>query len=209
MKYTLLVKKLLLDNEKYVSKEKLIVYGNKLGLTYTNVVKYLLKYGYIRTIMKGFFYVPSIEERKLKNSKPIVFEAISKVMEYKNANYYFGLETGLKLNNITHEFFSIDFVLSDTIFRAKTTTILNHKIRFVKLNKKLFGFGLKKSNGIVFSDLEKTLLDIIHLRKYNGYSNDSIKNEIIEWVDLADKKRLLEYSKNYSKSVKNFLGELK
>ncbi len=130
-------------------------------------------------------------------------------MKYKNVKkWYVGLETAIKLNTITHEFFTVDYVVSDKIFRAKAFEILGRKVKFVKLNKKLFGFGIKKTGRIPFSDLEKTLLDLIHLKVHSGKSENAIKNELIEWIKKADKSKLKTYSKHYNNKVKKIIEEL-
>ena len=210
MTFKLLVRKLLLDKDRFVSDKTIKDYCGKLGISYVSAIKYLSKYHYIKSIMRGFFYVPSIEERKLYTTSPSIYEAISRAMEYKGVkNWYFGLESAIKLNAITHEVFTIDFVVSDTIFRPKPIEILGRRIKFVKLNKNLFNFGLKKAKFVVYSDLEKTILDLIHLRKYAGKTNKVIRDELIEWADEANKTKLKKYSKHYSKSVRKALEELK
>lgn len=205
-----MARKLLMDKGRYLSEEMLKEHCNKLGISYVSAVKYLGKYKYIVRILKGFFYVPTVEERKLKTSGPNVFEAVAKAMEYKKVkNWYFGLETAIKFNNITHEYFTIDFVVSDTIFRPKPIEIFGRKVKFVKLNKKLFGFGIKKEGGIPYSDLEKTILDLIHLKKYAGRPNSVIRDHLIEWADEANMDKMKKYSKYYSKSVRRALEEMR
>ena len=205
-----MVKKLLLDKERFVSGETLKSYCVKLGISYFNAVKYLGKYGYIKRIFRGFFYVPPIEERKLGKGFPNFSEAISKAMEYKKVeNWYFGLESAIKLNAITHEFFTIDFVVSDSIFRPKPIEILGRRVKFVKLSKKLFGFGIKKAGAAHYSDLEKTLLDLIHIRVYSGKTEKAIIDELIEWAEEADKKKLKKYSRHYSAKVRKIAEALR
>ena len=211
MSFELLVRKLLLDKERYLSEEKLKEHCKKLGISYVNAIKYLGKYHYIKRIMRGFFYVPTIEERKIKTGGPSLFEVIAKAMEYKKVkNWYLGLETAIKMSAITHEYFTIDYVVSDTIFRPKPIEILGRRVKFVKLTKKLFGFGIKKTAGnIPYSDLEKTILDLIHLKKHAGRPNRVIRDHLIEWADEASKNKLKKYAKHYSKSVRKALEELK
>lgn len=210
MKYRILVRRLLLRKERYISDKELKELCNKLKLEYKHALTYLYNKKYLDRIVRGFFYVPSAEEHRLKTGGPNFYEAISRAMEYKKVkNWYFGLETAIKLNNITHEFFTIDYVVSDKIFRAKPFKILGRKAKFVKLSKKLFGFGIKREKNIRYSDLEKTILDIIHIRRYAGESNKAIRDYVIEWADEADKNKMEKYSKHYSKSVRKALEELK
>ncbi|MFH1695732.1 MAG: hypothetical protein ABH850_04910 [Candidatus Micrarchaeota archaeon] len=210
MKYSLFVRKLLLRKNRFVSSEELKKECAKLEMPYEKAIKYLYLYKYVERILRGFFYIPTIEERKYKTGRVNFYEAISKAMEYKKVkNWYFGLETAIKMNSITHEHFTIDYIISDKIFRPKPIKILGRKVKFVKLNRKLFGFGIKKERNIIFSDLEKTILDLIHINKYAGKSNKTIRDYIIEWADEADKTKIKKYAKHYSKSVGKALEELK
>ncbi|MFH1664129.1 MAG: hypothetical protein ABH986_04965 [archaeon] len=210
MKYGLFVRKLLLRKDRYISSEEIKEECAELGMPYKKAIKYLYLYNYLKRIVRGFFYIPTVEERKYKTGGPNFYEAISKAMEYKKVkNWYFGLESAIKLNNITHEFFTIDYIVSDKIFRAKPFEILGRKVKFVKLNKKLFGFGIKKTKNTPYSDLEKTILDIIHIRKYSGESNKAVRDYVIEWADEADKNKMKKYSRHYSKSARSVLEELK
>ncbi len=210
MKYGLFVRKLLLRKERFISSEELVEECAKLKMPYEKAIKYLYLYKYVERIVRGFFYIPTVEERRYKTGGANFYEAIARAMEYKKVkNWYWGLETAIKMNAITHEFFTIDYVVSDKIFRAKPFKILGRKVKFVKLSKKLFGFGINKSGNTPYSDLEKTILDIIHLRKYSGESNKAIRDYVIEWADEADKAKMKKYSKHYSKSERNILDELK
>jgi predicted transcriptional regulator of viral defense system len=207
MKYALLVKKLHYSKERFISREKLNEYCDLLALSYSKAVSYLIKYSYIERIVKGFFYVPSIEERKLGTDGINLYEAIAKAMEYKKINnWYFALETAIKFNNASHEFFSITFVASDKIFRSKSIFIFGNKVKFVKLKSNLFNFGIKKEE-FPYSDLEKTLLDLIHLRVYNGKNKERILDEISGWKGDINKNKIKKYSKNYSETVRKILEE--
>jgi len=210
MKYGLFVRKLLLRKERFISSRELKEECAKLKMPYEKAIKYLYLYKYVVRIVRGFFYIPTVEERRYKTGGPNFYDAISRAMEYKGAkNWYFGLESAIKMNAITHEYFTIDYVVSDTIFRSKPIKILGRKVKFVKLSKKLFGFGIKKPENTPYSDLEKTILDIIHIHKYSGKTNKAIRDYVIEWADEADKNKMKKYSKHYSKSVRTVLEELK
>lgn len=210
MKYRILVRRLLLWDKRYISGAELKELCGRLNLSYTSAIMYLFTNKYLKRIVRGFFYIPTAEERRLNTGSPSPYEAIAKAMEYKKVkNWYFGLETAIKLNAITHEFFTIDYVVSDTIFRAKPFKILDRKVRFVKLNKNLFGFGIKKDWKFPYSDLEKTLLDLVHLRIHSGKTENAIIDELIEWAEEADHKKLLGYAKHYSARVRKIAGELK
>lgn len=209
MKFGLLARKLMLDEDRFTGAGKIKEYCEKLGISYNAAISYLLKYGYVKRIVRGFFYVPTAGERKLKTKGVSHLEAIARAMEHKGVrNWYYGLETAAKLNNLTHEYFAEDCVVSDRIFRPRPISVLGHKVKFIRLNGKLFGFGTKKYGLLPYSDVEKTILDIVHLGKYGGRSNEKLREEITDLLEHASKRRLAEYAKRYSKSVRHFVGEL-
>jgi len=207
MSYKLLLKKLYMDDNRFITGVLLRDYSEMLKMDYYKVIRYLIRNKYVYRILKGFFYFPSFEERKLKSINVNHMEAITKALEIRKVNWYFGLETALKLNNLTHEFFVIDYVVSDSIFRAKPIHVLGHKVRFIKLKKPLFSFGIV-NKGLKFSDPEKTLLDIVYLSKYEGLSDKEIKFRVTDLVEFCSKEKLLKYASKYKRSVELFVREL-
>ena len=208
MTFELLVRKLLLREDRFIPNTEIKEYCKILHLTYNAAIRYLLKYDYVKRIIRGFFYVPAIEERKLKTIGVTHLEAVSKAMEHKRIrNWYFGFDTAIKLNKLTHEYFAIDYVVSDAIFRSKPITIFGHKVKFVKLNSRLFGFGTIRAGDLVYSDVEKTILDTIHIGKYGGKPDARIGDEISDMLEHASKNKLARYSKHYTKSVRNFVED--
>jgi len=208
MRLTLLIKKIRLSKKRYLGSEELNSFCSGLNLNYISSAKYLTKNRYLITILKGFFYVPSLEERENNNIIPSYFELVKKAMEYKRVNnWYFGLESAIKLNNLTHEYFTIESLINDKIFRPNPIIINGRKIKFIKLKRELFDFGIIKKD-INYSDLEKTILDFIYLAKYAGLNDNEIKYKVIEYVDEANKSKLRKYSNYYPKTVKKVVLRL-
>lgn len=208
MKFGLLARKLALKNERFAADTTIREYCKGLGLDYDSAIGYLLRHGYARRILRGFFYVPTVDERKFKTEKVSHLEAIARAMEYKGVkNWYFGLETALKLNNVTHEYFTLDYVISAGIFRSKPITVLGHGVKFVKLSSRLFGFGIKK-RPLPFSDVEKTILDMVHIGRYGGKSMERMEDEAAELCKHISKRKMKEYAKHYSKPVRDFVERI-
>ena len=202
MTIKLLIKKLHLEGKEFVTAEDIKKHCKPLKMNYRNAIRYLLKEKYLIRIFKGIFYIRTFDEIKLGRSKYSHLELVSKGMELKGVeNWYFGLYTALKLNNFTHEHFAIEYVLNDKLFRAKPIEIAGHKFRFLKLRPGLFGFGIKKDT-LKYSDSEKTILDFIHVWRYNGIPEEKIIMDLSEYAAKTAKKKLLAYAENYSKSVK-------
>ncbi len=202
MTLKLVVEKLARGNKKFVTSDEIKDYCGKLALDYLTTIKYLLRNKYVARIFRGVFYVYSIEERKLGRSEMNSFEIIKEALKIKGIkNWYFGLETGLKFNNLTHEYFVIDYVINDKIFRAKPIIIMGRKVKFYKLSSKILSFGVVKKN-VNYSEPEKTLLDLLYLKHYT-------KEEFEEIAEELSKTKLLKYSRSYNKRVINTVKGLK
>ncbi len=202
MTLKLIVEKLARNDKKFILADEIKDYCRKLSLSYLPTVKYLIRNKYIARVFRGIFYIYSIEERKLGKSEMNSFEILKEAMKIKRVkNWYFGLETGLKFNNLTHEYFTIDYIINDKLFRAKPIIIMGRKVKFYKLSPKMFSFGVIKKN-ITYSDSEKTLLDLLYLKHYS-------KEEFEEIAEELSKTKLLKYAKNYNKRVINIVRESK
>ncbi len=205
MTLRLLVKKLELETNRFITRSTLKIYCKALKLDYYTAIRYLTSNEYLVTILKGIFYIKSIEERKHKKINISYIDAIKKAFELKKVNnWYFGLDTATKMNNLTHEYSEIDYIINDKIFRKNPIEITGHKLKFIKIRKNLFGFGIKNN----IADLERTVLDNIYLGKYNGLSDAEIKNRVVDLIKYCKKEKLAAYAKNYSKTVIKLTGEL-
>ena len=208
MSYKLLVKKLMIESKKLVTREEIKEYSSYLKISYESAIGHLLSNRYLDRIFRGIFYVNDANERQLGKSKMTFYEILKEALKIKGVEkWYFGLETALKFNNLTHEYFTIDFIISDKLKRPNPMKIRGHKVRFISVKKDLLLFGIKKSS-IPYSDTEKTVLDIIYLGNYNGLTGLQIKNKIIDYLPSCNKNKLSNYAKKYPKTVLNFLEEL-
>lgn len=203
MKTTTIIDKLRILNKKYVTREELKMFCKELNKDYSSVIIYLTRHKYLLRILRGIFYVPSLEERKYNRIDVSFYEVIERTLALKKiSNWYFGLDSAIKLNNITHETKTIEYIINDKIFRQKPIIILGKKIKFIKLKKELFKFGITKDKT---SDLEKTILDIIYLSKYNKEKDKDILNKITDLLEISNKSKLKKYSLNYPGTIKKVI----
>lgn len=208
MKESLLLKKLRTDNKEFVTSTELKDYCRRMNINYKSAIGHFISRGHIVRIFKGIFYIKPLDEFKLGKSKHSYLELVAKGLEIKGVkNWYFGLYTALKLNNITHEHFAIEYVISDKVFRAKPIKIASYKFRFVKFKPSLFTFGIIK-NKVRYSDPEKTILDFIYKEKYNGIPRKKIVADVSEWSEKLSKLKLKKYSKHYPKTIQCIIEEL-
>ena len=206
----LLLEKLYLEKKEFVKSDLLRKYSKILKLDYKSAIRSLLSTGYLVRIFRGVFYVKSLEEKKLGKSKYGSWDLVIKGLEMKGVEgWYFGLNTAIKLNNLTHEFFSVDYILNGEIFRPNPITIEGKKFKFIKVKPGLTTFGIKKDKNVKYSDHEKTVLDFIYLRKQNGVPDEKIILEISEWAEGISEAKIKKYLKFYPKTVARVLEGVK
>jgi hypothetical protein len=201
VKSNLLLKKLRLDKKEFVTSEELKRYCKSMSLSYEKTIKYFVSREYVVRIFKGIFFVKSIDEVKLGKSKYNHLELVAKGLELKGVkNWYFGLFTALKLNNLTHESFAVDYVVNDRLLRSKPINIAGYKFRFIKLTPRLVEFGII-ANTLKYSDPEKTILDFIYTWRYNGIPKEKIVLDVSEWAKDISNEKTKEYAACYPKTV--------
>ena len=209
MSYIPILKKIHLDGREFITSTEIKLYCNSLSLDYENIIRYLTRREYFIRIFKGIFYAKNLEEINYKFTKYSHLELVAKGLELKGVkNWYFGLYTALKLNNATHEYFTIDYVISDSLYRNKPITINKHKFKFHKLKPSLLTFGIVE-NKFKYSDLEKTILDLIYLAVYSGKTKSKILMNISDYAKNLSKSKIREYVRLYPKSVKEIIKEIR
>ncbi len=183
---------------KVITKEELREACERFGENFEYIVNYYISRGYLIRILRGVYYVKTLEEYKFGKT-PDPMTLIAKAMNKLTLKWYFGLYTALRLNGTTYEYYSRIFLVTPVITRPRPVTILGERIQFIRLKEPLLGFGVVKRGEIQYSDLEKTLLDFIYLKRYNKRLN---ANAVVrEYIAKAQKAKLVEYSKAYPKSV--------
>lgn len=208
MKSDILLRKLYRENRKFVTSEVLKEYCGAVGFKYENVMRHFIPRGYLLRIFKGIFYVRSPEEFKLNRIEYDPLRLVAAGLKLKGIkNWYFGLRTALKLNNLTHEYFHTNEVINDTILRTRPMDIAGTKFRFLKIKTKLLGFGVNKDD-IRYSDPEKTILDFIYLWNYRGVPERRVIMDISEWYPNLSNRKLRSYLSYYPKSVRNVIEKV-
>jgi predicted transcriptional regulator of viral defense system len=198
-----------MEEKEFVTSEELKRYCVSMNFNYETAIRHFISRGYLVRIFRGVFYVKSLDEIELGKTKYSHLELVAKGMELKNVeNWYFGLYTALKLNNVTHEHFAIDYVVNDQIFRAKPVNISGYEFKFVKLSPNLMDFGLKVKNRLRYSNVEKTILDFIYVWRYNGIPRNKIILDVEDWANNISKTKIMKYSKKYPKTVREIIRAL-
>jgi predicted transcriptional regulator of viral defense system len=183
-----------------VTKDEMKETCKRFGADMDGTINFMIWYGYLVRILRGLYYVRTVEEFELKKS-PDVYKVLSLGLNKLKVKWYFGLYTGLRLNGLTHEFFDTIFVLNDRIYRPKEIKIAGEKVKFLKLSSKLVDFGIVNESGGRFSDVEKTLLDFVYISRYRSVPEGRITSMIEEYRKRVKADKVIEYLKFYPKSV--------
>ncbi len=192
---------MLVDRRQIVSSEEIRDLAKEIGKSEWDSLSYLQRHGYILRILKGIFYVRSPNEIESEGYDHSIHELVAKALDFKGVKkWYFGLKSALKFNDMTHEYFNIEYVITDSYRTTKVIKILDYNFTFIKRGKNHFGFGINKKDSIYYSDPEKTVLDISYQRylkdKESGYFFSPIK----EYEDNLDTNKLSSYLEHYPKS---------
>ncbi len=139
----------------------------------------LVKRGEIRRLIRGYY---------TKLDDPMV-----SVFCFRPA--YLGLYTALSLHNLWEQETNVNIVTSRNV-RIGIRSILGNNVNIHRINGKyLFGYSLMKYENfyIPISDIEKTLLDFVHL-------DLKLDKEVLKIiVERSDKAKLEDYAKRFDK----------
>jgi predicted transcriptional regulator of viral defense system len=208
MKTPLIWHKLILEKKKIVVSRDIHELAKKLEKNERSSLDYLQRHGYIIRVLRGYYYVRTPEEREMNKLDRSIYELIAMALKEKGVkDWYYGLETALKMNNMTHEYFSIDYVITDTFETTKVISIMDKKFKFLKWNKKHFQFGIEKKDLIRYSDKEKTVFDIAYRTYRNKNKGPYALDVVREYFSLLDESKLGDYMKNYPIRFQRF-GEI-
>ncbi len=187
---------------------------DKYGFDFRKTKVSLLNKGYLLAVFRGIYYLKDYNEKKTGVIKYSAGELLSLGLEAKGIkNWYFGLNTALKMLNLTHEIFTVNYVLNDAFNRAKPIKILGSKFLFKKIKASMFSFGIKEaktSNSITlkYSGAEKTLLDMVYLHRLPK-KEGSAALLISDYKNIISKRKIAAYTKNYPGTVEKLvLGAL-
>jgi len=208
MNQSMIWKKLVIHEKRFATSDDIKALSKDLNKNYNDVIHYLQKYSYIHRIFRGIFYIKTPNEIKLGRLDFSPYEIVSQALTIKDVkNWYFGLETALKFNGLTHEYFTIDYVISDQHRITKVIRILDRDFKFIKWSNKITNFGIIKSKKLLrYSDKEKTILDIAYREKLKG-SLDGAISIISEYSEAMNKTKMKKYFEHYPKSFTTLLQE--
>jgi predicted transcriptional regulator of viral defense system len=208
MRMSLVWEKFLIENKKIITSENIKELAAQISKDGDSVIDYLQHNGYIVRILRGVFYVKSIEERERKKYDISIYEMVAMAMEKKGVkNWYFGFETALKLNTMTHEYFTLDYVLTDSFRTTKIINILGTRFEFIKRSGQHFKHGIVRKDLIRYSDKEKTVLDLAYKLYLNKKSVSQYMPTFEEYRDVLDMDTIRSHLTDYPLSFRNQVAD--
>jgi len=204
MKASILWKKFLLENKKIVTSEYIRDLAEQISKDSNQVIDYLQRQDYITRILRGIFYVKSIEERVRSGFDHSIYEMVAMALKKKGVeSWYFGLETALKMNEMTHEYFTVDYVLTDSFRTTKVIRIIDNQFKFIKRSKKYFKDGIVTKKRIRYSDVEKTVLDLAYQYYLKDNKTEFFLSPVREYKDRIDGGLMQKYVEAYPRMFRN------
>lgn len=208
-----IIREFSLRGKKIITAHDLKTLCDKYGFDFKKTKVALLNKGYLLTIFRGIYYLKDYNEKKTGVIKYSANELLSLGLAERGIkNWYFGLNSALKMLNLTHEIFAVNYVFNDKFNRTKPTKILGSKFLFRRMKPPLFAFGIREAKTpnnvtIKYSDTEKTLLDMVYLYRFSGKSKESAVSLIGEYRDVIDKREAYDYAKRYPNTVEKIIIE--
>ncbi len=202
--------RLLVQKKKIVTSKEIRELAKEVSKDEDQLIDYLRRNEYLERILRGLFYVKSLDERKRHTYEHSIYERVAMALKEKGVkNWYYGLETALKLNLMTHEYYMIDYVITDSFRTTKVISIASQSFRFIKRGRKHFKEGITREKRIRYSTPEKTILDIAY-RDYLKHKKEALYlGTIKEYRNKIDKtiarNILSPYPKRFRESVEDIL----
>ncbi len=206
-------KGLLIEGYKVVTSEDVRRLARKIGKDERRSLRYLQEHGYIFRILRGVFYVKSPEEMEGGFFRYSIYEMISEAMRIKKVkNWYFGLETALKMNMMTHEFHTVDCVITDSFRTTKNIGILDTKFVFRKwaMTEGPVEWKIKRitDHGCVLfhSDRERTVLDLAYRNYIGKDERKRIISPLVEFEEHLDNGKMMTYLSSYPPKFREMIA---
>jgi len=194
--------RLIAEKKRMVSSGELRLLCRGIGRQYNPTVNYLQRRGYLVRVLRGWFYVKSPEEVKLKVLRENSMQLIVETLEKKGVKrWYFALESALKLNNMTHEYFTVGQVITDTYKTPRPVWVVDRKYTLLRWSKNLHDFGIIKKGKIQYSDPEKTVLDLCYRGQNLKMDLNRVRDIFEEYKKSLNPKTVREYLRHYPKKL--------
>jgi predicted transcriptional regulator of viral defense system len=162
--------------------ERAVKAGKNTGQYHKQLIRNLVRQGHVKRLTKGCYTAHSDPSLMVYCLKPA----------------YLGLQDALSFHNLWEQE-TIPVILTSKKIRQGIRKVMDSNVLIRRIEPKyMFGFGYHQqdNNLLPYSDIEKTLIDMVHYRQ--EISKDAI-NEIKKKVN---RQKLEDYLKKYPKRTK-------
>lgn len=205
----LIWRRLLAEGDKIVTSDKVLDASRNIGKDYIRSLRYLQEHGYLTRVFRGVFYVNSPRERETGALDSPVLKIVAESLALKSvSHWYFGLETALRINGMTHEYFTVNCVITDSYRTTKVIGIAGTRFRFLKWSRGHFDQGVRREFELKFSDKEKTVLDMVYKRYLDRRDEDEAVSPYVEYERMLDKRVVRAYLRDYPRKVQGIVQEM-
>lgn len=194
---------LLRDEREVATSADIAAVARRIEADPRDAVRSLRRSGRLVPLFKGFYYVRRPEELALTSPRHNHLELFAMAARAKGiGNWYFGLDSALRLNRMTHEDRRWEDVVSDSLYRPAGVAVGGKRFVVRKWSPRLVRFGVVRLGPLPYSDPEKTVLDLAyldHLRTLRGRGSSGAWREYAEHVSA---RKLARYAKAYPLAVR-------
>lgn len=172
-----------------------------------DVVRSLRRAGRLVSLFKGFYYVRRPEELALTAPRHNDLELFAMAAQAKGiGRWYFGLDSALRLNRMTHEDRRWEDVVSDSLYRPSGVRVGAKRFVVRKWSPGLLEFGILWLGPIPYSDPEKTVLDLAYLEYLGASKGRGASGAWREYAPRLNARKLAVCAKSYPVRVQREVG---
>jgi hypothetical protein len=191
------------EGREVLTSTELVEMARRIGARPTHALRHLRRGGYLVPLFRGFYYVRTPEELRLRTERHDPLELFSVAARAKGiGEWYFGLTTALRLNGLTHEDRREETVVSRAFYRIHGVPIGRRRFVIHKWGKELFDFGLERRRTYLVSDPEKTLLDLAYLDFWRAKKGHPAMRAWTEHLASVNSRKVRRYLVHYPTEIR-------
>jgi hypothetical protein len=191
-----------------LTSEALSAMARRIGATPEHALRHLRREGYLLPLFRGYYYLRSPDEMRLRRERHDPLALFALAARAKGIGpWYFGLQTALRLNGLTHEDRREETVVSRHFYRIGGVPIGSRRFVIHKWGPELFGFGLERLGSYRVSDPEKTVLDLAYLDYWASRKGHPEAREWREHLSSVNGGKVRRYLTHYPGPLRKRMEE--
>lgn len=192
----------------YVTTPELAALARKVGKEPRHAIDHLVRARRLEPLFKGAYYVRKPDELLLNIKSKNAFELFALATRAHDiGRWYFGLDTALRLNGMTHEHRTEEAVISENLYRIRGIEIGGVKFVIHKWAAELFGFGIIRLDGLPVSDPARTVVDLAYMDYWAERHGRTPTGEWREHLARVDESAFRSYVARAPKPLRGWVRE--